>query len=54
MYSSIKIKLAVPYLGDICYHKNGRSGSMSDVLKETVTFKILRSFIHIKAFNQRL
>jgi len=54
LYSSIKIKLDVPYLGHIFYHKNGRSGSVSDVIRENVTFKLLRSFIHIQAFNQSL
>jgi len=51
LYSSINIKLAAPYLGHIFYHKNGRSGSVSDVIRETVTFKTLSSFIHIQAFN---
>jgi len=48
------MELAVPYSGHIFYHKNGRTGSMSDVIKETVTFKILPSYIHIQAFNQSL
>ena len=52
LYSNIKTKLAVPYLGHTFYHKNGRSGPVSDVITETVTFKILRSFIHIQGFNQ--
>jgi hypothetical protein len=54
LFNSIKMEFAVPYSGHILYHKNGRTGSVSNAKKDTVTFKILPTHIHIQAFNQSL